>query len=209
MPRVHSVKKARKEHTCINGHTINIGKPYYWAKPAWRPKKCKCKGCGSFRPSELTSSGHLATIYRVQEKLARLEVTDNNVGGICSDLEGFADEIEGVGEDYNESADNMEEYFRGSSQIEDIREKAGNCMEWAESLRDAKNGVEDLASGAEELLQEKDELQEEEHKILNDPDNKERFEAIQERLSVLKSEIQEKFDEVSARVDEASQESNF
>jgi methyl-accepting chemotaxis protein len=191
MPRVHFVKKARKEHHCHHGHTIQKGESYYWAKPAWRARIVHCQACGYLKPSELTSSGHLATLYTIQESLAELEVTEKNLEGTQASLNSFAEEAEQVAEEYEESADNMEEYFEGSSQAEEIRMKGENCMEWADYLREAADNMEDMIEGVQELVTERDQIKAED-------------EDSEDKIATLNEELEEILEQARGLIDDAS-----
>jgi len=149
MPRVFHVKKARKDNPAVKK-----GQPYYhWQR--YRSRKQY-----STKPptrSQLTSSGKLAQIYDAEDSVTALYI-DTTEGVLAGSIENAKDTIESaaeefrtVGEEYGESADNLEEYFSGSQQIDDIREKAEACETAADeavnvvdSLQEAYDRLDDL-----------------------------------------------------------------
>ena len=57
-------------------------------------------------------------------------------------LEDAALIAEGVADQYEESADNMEEFFPGSAQIDEIREKADASRDWSDALNAAAGEID-------------------------------------------------------------------
>ena len=171
MARIHT-QKARKDGRWKCGRCgkgIGKGEPYYKAYPYYGPKDgiVRCTGCGHPRPSEITSSDKLSRIYAVQEQLDDW-TGEASVDGL-EDLRAMIDEarseLEEVASEYNESADNMEEYFSGSSQVDEIREKADEVEGWAQQLDDVDTAIEEAE---QKLTEEPDECYLDEKGKLND-----------------------------------------
>lgn len=161
MPRVHSVKRARKEWKCGRcGDVIEIGQPYRWAKPRYGAKMVRCMD-HPFRQSELVSSDKLARIFGAQEQAqdaiedfrnrAMYAVAEEGddlsqaLEDLADELDAAGSEAEEVGQEYQESAQNLEEYFPGSEQVYEIEEKATNCEDFASRLMDAASTIRDIA----------------------------------------------------------------
>jgi chromosome segregation ATPase len=111
-----------------------------------------------FRNSDLTSSDKLQRVYAageyIEDALERFvlevhvsEILENG-REIASAVEESMSELEDVAMEYEESADNLEEYFSGSYQIDEIREKAYGIESWRDEFETAKD---DLESALEEL----------------------------------------------------------
>lgn len=202
---VVSSQKARKDYKCRRGCEIHKGEIYYRAKKKFQSPRFGCSQ-HPFKGSELATSGKIASLLGIQESLAETKFTVDYVESISGDLESAAESAREVGEEYEESASNMEEYFPSSSQVDDIREKSENCDSWADALESAAGEVSDMASEIQELANQKDKLQEQEHTLVQEgKDTKE----VNEQIEALETEIQSKLDEVSEKVSEASDEMMF
>ncbi len=134
--------------TCDScGDPINVGDPYKWIAPrahraAQGVKRNRHTTCPAWKPSETTSSQHLATIYAAQEaadaSLSTIEVaTIDETVDVAEQLqeiaETFAEEVMGAAETYQESADAIEEGFGHETyQSEELAEKAEAVESWAE-----------------------------------------------------------------------------
>lgn len=150
MPRVHHVKKARKDNPAVKK-----GEPYYH----WQRYKSRKQYSATYpKRSQLTSSGKLAQIYDAEDAVTEVGLDISSVDSLTATVEDCISVIESagesfreVGEEYNESADNLEEYFSGSGQIDDIREKAQACEEAADNCETVVDGLNDVKQRAEEL----------------------------------------------------------
>ena len=114
----------------------------------------RCKNCRP-RPSELTTSDKLARLYAQQEDiddvLKTVSPTLEFLNKLLETLDFAIGEVEEVEEEYSISADNMEEYFPGSYQVDEIRDKADACAEWRDELENVKDEVEALIDEWEQL----------------------------------------------------------
>lgn len=140
MPRINTVKKARKDQgTCRGcGREIKAGDGYKWIKFRYGGKVKKCSSC-NFRSSELTSSDKLSRLYAAQEDAHdRLDGWDReDADEIRSLLEDTAQEIREVGEEYQESADAIREHFETSDTADECEEKAQEIEGWADEVEGA------------------------------------------------------------------------
>ena len=131
------------------GNPINIGDPYKWIAPrahraAKGIKRNRHTTCPAWRPSQTTSSHHLATIYGAQEAAEDQisAVTVNSVEdtvGAEEDLKGiaeeFAESVMEASESYGESADAIEDGFGHETyQSEELREKSEAIESWADDV---------------------------------------------------------------------------
>lgn len=142
--RVHHVK-ANKDYP---QHGIKKGEMYYWFKHRNAPKTI-CKTMP--RPSQMCTSGKLSTLYSAQENiedaLAGLDESDlaGSVETMTDILNSSAEEVRQVGEEYRESAQNIEDGFgHRTSQCDEIEEKADNCDQIADSIEDAASQLESI-----------------------------------------------------------------
>ncbi len=143
------------------GNPIKIGDPYKWIAPrAHRAvkgiKRNRHTSCPAWRPSQTTSSQHLATIYGAQEA-ADEQITAINVDtaedtadaeeALKGIAEEFAESVQEAVESYAESAQNIEDGFGHETyQSEELREKSEAVDGWATDVAsyDVDEFVEDL-----------------------------------------------------------------
>lgn len=100
MPRVHFVKKARKDNP-----VVKKGESYYWWKFRFGGKRFSVT-----RPkrSQLTQSSFLAALYDIEDGLGE-EMTEDDINLLVADLENLRDECEC-------SLSNMPEQLQDSSE---------------------------------------------------------------------------------------------
>lgn len=149
--RVNTVEKARKSPgNCSRcNREIAVGEPYRWAKGRYTSKKVRCMAepC-RFRQSDLTGSDKLSRVYAAQENVEDVLATwtpeDDVEGSFLQDaLNDAAEQIKEVGEEYQQSADNILDAFSGGSATADeLQEKAESLDSWATTLEDAANEIE-------------------------------------------------------------------
>ncbi len=144
MARTNHVKKARIDQgQCSKcGDEIKAGDPYCWWKPAfsYKHKRCAKPVCAP-RPSDKTSSPHLGSLYAARENI---EDAMGDRESLVSALNDAAETAREVGENYEESASNIEETFGETDQVNEIREKTEACEAWADALDNAATEIEGL-----------------------------------------------------------------
>jgi hypothetical protein len=140
MPRVHHVKKARKDNP-----VAKKGEPYYWWKFRYGTKHYSKTPP---RASQLTQS-KWSGVCGAEEDLAdtvkncnRLEDKD----GLVNALDDTISEVQGVADEYQESADNIESAFDYSPTAELCQERADQCEQIISDLEAAKGEIEDAES---------------------------------------------------------------
>lgn len=139
MPRVHYVKKARKDNSAVKA-----GEPYFWWKFRHGGKHCSKT---QPRPSQLTQSDKLSRAYAASERLDDLceDAINMDKDSIVNDINEVAEEVRTISDEYNESADNMECVFTGGNPtIDECREKADGLEGWADEIEQAASEVESL-----------------------------------------------------------------
>ena len=141
MPKVHYVKKARKDNSAVQK-----GQPYYWWKFAYSPKQ---RSKTHPRASQLTQSDKLSRYYGAQETIEDLNA-QAHIYDITIALQEVADEVREIGEEYQESADNIREYFEESETADECEEKSYVCDSTADSIEEAISSIEDLDPDAED-----------------------------------------------------------
>jgi hypothetical protein len=165
------------------GKPINIGDPYKWIAPrahraAQGIKRNRHTTCPAWRPSQTTSSPHLATIYGAQEAAEdqvsavtanSAEDTADAEEALKGIAEEFAEAVMEASESYGESATNIEDGFGHETyQSEELREKSEAIEGWADEVAayDTTEYDEDLdcaECGEDEALTVHDDPQTEEY----------------------------------------------
>lgn len=135
MPRVHHVKKARQDNPAVKK-----GESYYWWKFRYAGKRYSATRP---RPSQLTQSDKLSRYYEAQETIEDLDA-QGDIQAITEILDFAANEVRQIGEEYQESADNIREYFEGSETADECEEKAYQCETTADSIDEVISSLEDL-----------------------------------------------------------------
>jgi hypothetical protein len=114
-----------------------LGDPYKWIKFNRRPRNIRCMAPAcAFMRSDLTTSEKLGRLYDAQDAaedaIAAWSGEADDLKTILSDL---ASEVREVSQEYNESADNIENSFPGGSPtIDDCRDKADQLESWADEI---------------------------------------------------------------------------
>jgi len=144
MPKVHFVKKARKANKEAG---IKKGDSYYWWKfrnGGKRTSKTRPK------PSQLTQSEYLSTVYGMQEDIAGEAASVDGKESFESFLEMLkekADELRSFGGEQADKASNMESAFSGGSPTIDLlNERAEACERIADEL-DCAGDDDDVEDG--------------------------------------------------------------
>jgi hypothetical protein len=143
MARINRVKSARKpQGSCGRcGVAINPGDPYiHWSNRAtragrgWRRVRCTKQECFPRRSEYMTTSDKLGQLMDAQDDAEAAIDAAETVEDLEAALEDAAGVAHDVGEQYEESASNMEEHFPGSYQVDEIREKSEMAESWAATL---------------------------------------------------------------------------
>lgn len=143
MPRVYSVKKARKDNP-----VAKRGEPYFWWKHAYSPKQFSLTYP---KASELTQSDKLSRLYLAEETIDAYtggigdwSFDESHVSGLVELLNEVAVDVQDIAEEYQESADAIREHFAESPVADECEERQGACEEIVYQIEDAVNAIEDL-----------------------------------------------------------------
>lgn len=132
MPRVHFVKKARKDN-----RAVKAGESYYWWKPQYGGKRYSATYP---KPSQVVSSPFLAEIYSIQEGL--VEIVDPEA------LEGFLERISESREQCEESLYNMPQHLQDTSESGQLLQTRIDSLEsWREELEQIDIAIDEELTG--------------------------------------------------------------
>lgn len=165
MPRINYVKKCKKDQgNCGRCRDpLPIGSAYRWIKFRYAGRRVRCmKFSCAFRQSDLTSNDKLSRAYAAGEMVEDalggfvLEVHVKEIlekgRAIVETVDEAMNELEEVSAEYEESADNMEEYFSGSYQIDEIRDKAYMLEDWRTEFEQGKDALEGSLDELDEYI---------------------------------------------------------
>jgi len=117
MPRVHHVKKARKDNP-----VCKAGESYYWWKFRYGGKRFSLTRP---RPSQLTQSAYFGGLRALCEQIEDTEVNDND--DFTSLRDEVASELQTIGSEAQESLDNMPEQLQYAPTGELLQERVDAC----------------------------------------------------------------------------------
>lgn len=159
MPRVYSVKKARKDH----GNGIKKGDSYYfWTFMHGPTMKSKTYP----KPSQLTRSEYLSQGYGIQESLDRLFQTFDDIEG---DVEQVKDELEQLRDETQEKYDNQPPGLQEGDTGQLLQERADLVDELISRIEDIEMEYdEDVEFTEEEKNDKLKEVKDEVYSILAD-----------------------------------------
>lgn len=151
MARITHVKAARKtkgQRRCWRcNKDINEGDSYSWVALRVGRMSTRKNFCTEHPPraSDMTTSDKLARLYEAQESVEDALDGDFTRDDVAQALRDAGEAAQEVAQEYEESADNIEEGFGHETQMsEEIREKSSNCEDWSSTLDSAADDVESL-----------------------------------------------------------------
>jgi len=171
MPRVHFVEKARKDNPICKK-----GESYYHWKFRHGPKKySKIKP----RPSQLTQSVFLSTVYDINDRIEALEALD--LDELQSQISEISDELRTLGDEQQDNMYNMPDGLQQGDTGQLLERRADECANLADQLEEL-----DFDSVSEDTLKEEavDAVRDE------NPDKPDDWEPPEEK-------VQEKVDELT------------
>ena len=153
MPRVHHVKRARKPNPVVTGWDIRRARKkkddsaayYHWSFRYGGKRYSKKYP----RASQLTQS-KMGEFYSAQEEIEDIEVTAATAPDVPGMLESAVENARAVSEEYNSSADSMEDAFPGGCPtMDECREKAEGIESWCDEVEGYASEAQDMASEIE------------------------------------------------------------
>lgn len=197
MARTHVVASARKaQGNCRScGKAINAGDAYKWAKPRYRGKVVVCGDCQI--TVSMTSSSKMVAVWEAQTEFGKIEAS----GDIGQGLRDLAETARGVGEEYQESADNQRQTFPDAEVADENEQKAQDLESWADELETAADEADGAVEELDTLTSEKDDLESEQSAFETERDS----EGITEER---KAEVETRLDEIETRISEIENEIN-
>lgn len=153
MPRVHQVKKARKDNP-----VCKRGESYYW----WKFRNGGKHFSLTYpKQSQLTQSPYLSVIYECADQWSELDEPQNIeadqwdqayvatwLGQIADSMEGITEQLRELVDQYEEGATNMEEYFSGVERVDQLRDCGMECEATCDEI---DNTVDEFRSTADEI----------------------------------------------------------
>jgi hypothetical protein len=130
MPRVHHVKKARKEIKRGDRVIVQVGQPYYYWEFRYGGKHVSLTPP---RRSQLTQSDKLSRAYQAEEALEDLD-RSMDYEDAQEQVRSIAEEIREVAQEYRDAVDNMPESLQSSSTADECNEKADELDNWADDI---------------------------------------------------------------------------
>ncbi len=128
MPRVHTVKSARKARPEMG---LEVGETYHWWKFKNRFGNGTIVRSKTYpRASQLTRSEFLGAMYGIQEEIEDLEA-DEDLESTVGDIAGRAREL---GEEQTEKRENMPESLQDGDTGSLLEERSQAMSDWADEL---------------------------------------------------------------------------
>lgn len=137
MPRVHFVKKARKDNPAVKK-----GEPYYWWKFRYGGKRFSATPP---RQSELTQSEFLSQLWDLQETA----IEEGQCGDIADQIEEIAAQVGELAAECADRRENMPENLHSSPVAELLERRAEACEQLAQDLDSLADDVREMDDAAE------------------------------------------------------------
>ena len=136
MPRVHTVKKARKDYPDVG---IEKGDTYYW----WQFRGSPVKRSKTYpNRKQLTRSGFLQELYDIEDTISKMFDVD--------DLDDVLDRIDNLRDECQDSLDNMPEHLQETSDSGMLlQERIDGLEEWHDELEGIDRDIDDELEGGE------------------------------------------------------------
>jgi hypothetical protein len=126
---------------------ITVGSPYKWVKVKRTyggVTHVRCMSCPTWKPSELSTS-KMAGVYAAQENLDDAIGSAETLDDLQTLAQDTAEAIREVAQEYEESADNMEDGFgHATSMSDELREKASDLESWADEVEQSVDGLDEF-----------------------------------------------------------------
>lgn len=133
MPRVHHVKKARKDNP-----VAKRGESYYWWKFRYGGKQYSKTPP---KQSQLTQSPYYATLYDLQDEIAEADCCDEDT--LEALKERVSEALRELGQECQEKVDNMPDSLQHSPTGELLQERADACDSAADEVENIETFDDD------------------------------------------------------------------
>ena len=144
MARLHHVKKARKDNP-----VCKKGEDYYWWQFAFSSKRySKTKPS---RSTYSTQSAFLGGVMDIEDNLSSRFEGLSSSGEFLDVLNEIAQEVRELGEQCQESLDNMPEQLQYAPTGELLQERIDGCEEWADQIESVDCDMEEDESVEQEI----------------------------------------------------------
>ena len=132
MPRVTTVKKARKEWKCDKcGDAIHKGDPHCWWEFNFGPKVIRCsKSECQPKPADLTQSAYFQELYDIQAFI----FTGGTAEDLTAEKDDIVDRLSTLRDEQEEKRDNMPEQLQDSEVGELLQQRYDELDEAVSSL---------------------------------------------------------------------------
>jgi hypothetical protein len=125
MPRVHFVKKARKDVNDV----IKAGDSYYWWKFRYGGKRVSTTPP---KPKDLTQSDFLISVYNIEEEIENFMASDKD--SFDNQKEDILNQIEELKSETEDKLGNMPEQLQYAPTGELLQERIDGLDEWYNEL---------------------------------------------------------------------------
>lgn len=134
MPRVHFVKKARKDN-----RVVKAGESYYWWKPRYGGKRYSATYP---KPSQVVSSAFLSEVYAIQEELVEISYPE--------ELDELRERVSELREECEYSLGNMPEHLQETSTSGELLQARIDSLEsWYDELDRIDIEIDEELTGEE------------------------------------------------------------
>lgn len=133
MPRVHFVKKARKNQ---KAHGIKKGDSYYWWAFRFGPKMVSKTPP---KRQQLTRSDFLISLYDLEDRIEGLQADDT----LSGEVESIIEDIRALAEEQEEKKSNMPEGLQEGDTGQLLDERKDGLESWADELEGVDLSVDE------------------------------------------------------------------
>lgn len=143
MPRVHFVKKARKDNPRAG---VKKGESYYWWSNRLPGRKAGIKHYSKTppKPSQVTGNPYVAATLSIEEDFAGLPQdvsTIEELESVAESLQDLAQQAEELGEEQEEKLRNMPQGLQEGDTGQLLQSRVDGCSDMAEALRSAADEI--------------------------------------------------------------------
>jgi hypothetical protein len=133
MPKVHFVKKARKDNDRCG---VKAGDSYFWWKNRPKGSAAGVMRCSKTapRPSQLTMSDYYSAVYSLQEDISDQIHAIDDPDDLRTAVQDWAAQARDIGDEQRDKRENMPQALQDSETGTMLEERADACDAWADDL---------------------------------------------------------------------------